>query len=69
MEALTKRVEKLEAYVKAHKEHKDKKAKKESVKKVNYLMSKMFPGRSRILQPKEEPKEAPKEAPKAEASA
>lgn len=63
MEALTKRVEKLEAYVKAHKERKAKK----SVKKLNTIMSKMFPNRPKLLS--EEKKEEPKEAPKAEASA
>jgi hypothetical protein len=65
MEALTKRVEKLEAYVKAHKERKEKKSKKESVKRVNYMMKHLFPNRPKLLT--EEKKEAPKEAPKAEA--
>jgi hypothetical protein len=67
MEALTKRVEKLEAYIKKHKERKDNKAKNESNRKVTYLMKQMFPNRPKLLT--EEKKEAPKEAPKAEAPA
>lgn len=58
MDALTKRVEKLEAYVKNHKDKKDTKEKLIKRKKLDAVIQKMF-NRPRVLVPEKEKKEEP----------